>query len=80
MWKLSLKLILFIQLVKPGSLGQVRVNRLCRLFDLFVHFFSRPKKRTKKRTPVAFGPSDCLALLKAAGIFQTRFAQTVKNP
>jgi len=30
-----------------------------------------------KTTPVAFGPSDFFALLKAAGNFQTRFTQTV---
>jgi len=32
----------------------------------------------KEKAPVAFGPSDFFALLKAAGNFQTRFAQTVK--
>ena len=31
-------------------------------------------------TPVPFGPTDFFALLKAAGNFQTRFAQTVKIP
>jgi len=29
---------------------------------------------------LAFGPLDFFALLKAAGNFQTRFAQTVKIP
>ena len=66
--------------LKPGPSGQGRVNRLCQSLDLSVHFFARPKKRTKKKTPVAFGPSDFFALLKAAGNFQTRFAQTVKIP
>jgi len=69
--------VLFILHIKPGPLGQVRDIRLC---QLFVHFFARPKKRTKKTTPVAFGPLDFFALLKAAGNFQTRFAQTVKIP
>jgi hypothetical protein len=54
-------------------LGQVRVNRLCHVFVSFVHFFARPKKRTKKMTPVPLGPSDCLVLLKAAGIFSNSF-------
>ncbi|MDW7773949.1 MAG: hypothetical protein SCH71_13760 [Desulfobulbaceae bacterium] len=66
--------------LKPGPSGQVRDIRLSQLFDLIVHFFARPKKRTKKTTPVAFGPADFFALLKAAGNFQTRFAQTVKIP
>ena len=33
-----------------------------------------------KMTPVAFGPSDSVVLLKVAGNFQTRFTQTVKIP
>jgi len=71
----------FIIALKPDPSGQVRVKRRCQLFDLFVHFFARPKKNEpKKTTPVAFGPSDFFALLKTAGNFQTRFAQTVKIP
>jgi hypothetical protein len=38
------------------------------------------KNEPKKKTPLPFGPSDFFALLKAAGNFQTRFAQTVKIP
>ncbi|MDW7774569.1 MAG: hypothetical protein SCH71_16925, partial [Desulfobulbaceae bacterium] len=47
-------------------------------FDFIVHFFARPKKRTKKMTPVTLGPSDCIAfmpfgvLLEAAWILKTR--------
>ncbi|MDW7774029.1 MAG: hypothetical protein SCH71_14175 [Desulfobulbaceae bacterium] len=53
---------------------------ICQLIDFIIHFFARPKKRIKKMTPVPLGPSDCVALLEAAGILKTRFAQTVQNP
>ncbi|MFZ5799402.1 MAG: hypothetical protein ACOY3O_13425, partial [Thermodesulfobacteriota bacterium] len=47
-------------------------------FD-FVHFLCLPKENEpKERAPVGPGPADCLALLKAAWILQTRFAQTCK--
>jgi len=68
--RFSLVLSNFIQSVRPGPLGQVRANMFCQPFDLFVHFFARPKKRTKKRTPVAFGPSDCLRFSKLPGFFK----------
>jgi len=35
---------------------------------------------TTEKAPVSFGPSDFLALLKAAGILKARFARTVQNP
>jgi len=38
------------------------------------------RKEPKESAPVSHGPSDCLALLEAAGILKTRFAQTVQNP
>jgi len=34
----------------------------------------------KEKAPVPLGPSGCPSLLEAAGILQTRFAQTVQNP
>ena len=52
---------LFNQL-KSSPWGQVRVNWLSQLFVLLVHFFARPKKRTKKIQPVSLGPLDYFAL------------------
>jgi hypothetical protein len=69
-----------IKKIKAGPLGEVIGIRLCQLSVVLIHFLWCQRKRTKRKAPVSFGPSDCLALLKAAGIFQTRFAQTVKNP
>src|SRR3990167_2232500 len=47
-----------------------------------VHFFACPKKRTKESAPVSLVPplAGCPALLKAAGMLQTRYAQTVQPP
>ncbi len=46
--------------------------------DLLVHFLCMPKENEpKEKAPVAFGPSDFLALLEAVRNLQTRFAQTV---
>jgi hypothetical protein len=64
---------LFIN-TQSGFLDWSTVKILYQLYDIFVHFFARPKKRTRKRAPVAFGPSDFFALLKAAGKFKIRFA------
>src|SRR3990167_6781588 len=54
------------------------------IFDSFisVHFFACPKKRTKERAPLSLVPplAGCPALLKAAGMLQTRCAQTVQPP
>jgi hypothetical protein len=46
------------------------------VFFHIVPFLCLPKeKEPKERAPVPLGPSDSLALLDAAGILQTRFAQ-----
>jgi len=47
--------------LKPGPLGQVRVNRLCQLFELFVHFLFLPKENEpKEKAPVPFDPAGNL--------------------
>jgi hypothetical protein len=66
----------FMRNLKPGPLGQVRVNGLCPFFVLFVHFLWCQRKRTKRNAPVSFGPSDYFVLLKAAGILKTRGVYT----
>jgi hypothetical protein len=38
------------------------------------------RKVTKRKGTLPLGPADCLALLEAAGILRTRFAQTAQNP
>jgi len=47
---------------------------------MYIHFLCLPKENEpKEKAPVAFVPSDYLALLEHAGNFQTRFAQTGEN-
>jgi len=53
------------------------------LLYLFIFFGAKENERRVVKThhyrkaPVSFGPTDYFALLKAAGILKTRYAQTV---